>query len=109
MRTKIEQQVMGSVAVIYTARALTSFQALVCYALVASMFAISLLVSVPHVLENFASIARGGAPSIITFAEAAVMGTTFMVQLGLLVAIFALGSLCASFLKSFTFSHRATA
>ena len=92
---------MASVAVIYTARKLLSFKAIVCYTLLLSVFGISLLVSVPHVLENFSSVARGGVPSIVTFLRAAVTGTTLMVQLGLLVAIFALGSLVASFIRSF--------
>jgi hypothetical protein len=99
--SKIERQVMASVAVIYTARKLLSFQAIICYALIISIFCISLLVSVPHVLENFSSVARGGLPSVVTFLGAAVAGTTLIVQLGLLVAIFALGSLLASFFRSF--------
>ncbi len=104
-KTKIEQQVMASVAVIYTARQLVSFQAVVFYALLLSVFGISLLVSVPHVLENFSSVARGGVPSIIVFLESAFTGTTVVVQLGLLVAIFALGTLCAEFIKSFSSSR----
>lgn len=100
--SKIEQQVMASVAVIYTARKLLSFQAIVCYAFLISLFGISLLVSVPHILENFSSAARGGIPSVVVFLEAAVTGTTFIVQMGLLIAIFALGSLFASFIRSFS-------
>ena len=98
----IEQQVMASVAVIYAARKLVSFQAVVCYALVLSIFGISLIVSVPHVLQNFSSVARGGVPSILTFLGVAITGTKLMVQLGLLVVIFALGSLTASFFRSFS-------
>ena len=101
-RSSIEQQVMASVAVIYAARSLMSFQALVCYALVVSLFGISQLVSVPHVLQNFSSVARGGFPSTLVFLQSAVTGTTLLVQLGLLVAIFAIGLLFSSFIRSFS-------
>jgi uncharacterized integral membrane protein len=74
--SKIEQQVMASVAVIYTARKLLSFQALLWYVLILSIFGISQLVSVPHVLQNFSLVARGGFPSILAFLGAAVQGTT---------------------------------
>ena len=100
--TKIEQQVMASVAVIYTARILLSFQAVVCYALILSLFGISQLVSVSHVLENFSSVARSGLPSTLMFLQSAVTGTTLLVQLGLLVAIFAVGSLFSSLIRSFS-------
>ncbi|TSC68216.1 MAG: hypothetical protein G01um101456_722 [Parcubacteria group bacterium Gr01-1014_56] len=101
-RSSIEQQVMASVAVIYAVRQLLSFQAVVYYALILSLFGISQLVSVPHVLENFSSVARDGFPSILVFIESAVTGTTLLVQLGLLVAIFAVGSLFSSFIRSFS-------
>jgi uncharacterized integral membrane protein len=103
--SKIEQQVMASVAVIYTARKLLSFQALLWYVLILSIFGISQLVSVPHVLQNFSLVARGGFPSILAFLGAAVQGTTIIVQLGLLVAIFALGSLLASFVRGISSSR----
>ena len=93
---------MASVAIIYAVRKLVSIEALICYALLVSLFSISFLVSVPHVLENFSYVAHGGVPSIVVFLESAVTRTTLFVQLGLLVAIFSVGSLFTRFLRVFS-------
>ena len=98
--SKIEDQVMGSVAVIYGVRALVSPVALACYAGV-SCVAIASVVSVPHVAQNFAASAQGGVPHIIGFTIAAIVGTQLVVQLGLLIATLASTSLLVSVARSF--------
>ncbi len=97
--SKIESQVMGSVAVIYGLRALVSPAALACYAAV-SIAAISFAVSVPHVARNFALSAQGGLPHIIGFTLAAIVGTSIVVQLGLLIAALASTSLLVGIARS---------
>jgi len=99
-KSRIEQQVMGSVAIIYGVRQLVSPLALMCYAAI-SVIAISLFVSVPHVLENFATSAHGGVPNIIGFTIAAIVGTQLIVQLGLFVATLASTSLLVAAVRSF--------
>ena len=99
-KSAIEQQVMGSVAVIYVARTLVSPAALVCYA-GASCIAIASFISVPHVVQNFEASAQGGMPHIIGFTIAAIVGTQLVVQLGLLVATLASTSLLVRVARSF--------
>ncbi len=89
-QSKIEQQVMASVGVIYAARKLTSRFALSCYALALSFLGTAYFVSLPHVLENLTNVAGGGVGSIETFFVSAVLGTKFVVQIALLVGIGAL-------------------
>ncbi|MEI6864090.1 MAG: hypothetical protein WCK46_01825 [Candidatus Adlerbacteria bacterium] len=90
MRTKIEQQVMASVAVVYTARRLTSRFALECYALALSFVGTVFFVSLPHVAANLSNVAGGGAGSIEAFIISAVLGTKLIVQLALVVGTCAL-------------------
>ncbi len=103
--TKIEQQVMASVAVIHTVRRLISFTALKVYVLAISFWGIVALVSVGSVAANFTNVAHGGVGSVAAFLVSAVLGTKLLVQLGLLAAVFALGTLCADFIKSLAFSR----
>ncbi|MCX6819833.1 MAG: hypothetical protein NT019_00890 [Candidatus Adlerbacteria bacterium] len=90
MKSKIEQQVMASVAVVYTARRLTSRFALECYALVLSFVGTVFFVSLPHVAANLSNVASGGVGSIEAFIISAVLGTKLIVQLALLVGACAL-------------------
>lgn len=85
MKSKIEQQVMAGVAVVYTARMLTSRFALECYALALSFAGTAYFVSLPNVAANLLHVASGGLPSISTFLVSAVVGTKLVVQLALLV------------------------
>ena len=85
MKSKIEQQVMASVAVVYTARRLTSRFAFECYALGASFIGAAFFVSLPHVAANLSNVASGGIPSISAFFISAILGTKLIVQLAVLV------------------------
>lgn len=91
--TKIEQQVMASVAVIYATHALVSMTALKVYALAASAWAFGALVWVAHVEQNFLQVMNGGVFAVGNFILSAFTHTRTPVQLVILVAIFALGSL----------------
>jgi hypothetical protein len=88
--SKIEQQVMASVGVVYTARMLTSRLALECYALVLSVAGAAYSVSLPNVLANFTHVANGGLLSIGTFLVSAVLGTKLVVQVAVAVGAVAL-------------------
>lgn len=91
--TKIEQQVMAGVMLVYTIRRLTSAFALKMYALVLSVFGVALFVSLSNVAENFTTVAEGGVASIAVFLFSAIVGTTAVVQLALAVGAFAAASL----------------
>jgi len=85
MKSKIEQQVMAGVAVVYTTRKLTSHFALECYALVLSFVGAAYFVSLPNVFENLTHVAQGGAVSIGVFFLTAILQTKLAVQIALLV------------------------
>jgi hypothetical protein len=89
-QTKIEQQVMAGVAVVYTARKLTSRFALECYAFMLSFVGAAFFVSLPHVAANLGTVAQGGFVSVGTYLVSAILGTKLIVQLALLVAAGAL-------------------
>src|SRR6266404_5533022 len=97
----IEQKVMANVAVIYTARRLMSPTALKCYVFVLSVVGITFFVSVPHIAQNFEYVSRGGIGSITAFLISAILGTTIVVQVGLLLGFAAFVSLIGDFVKSF--------
>ncbi|MDO8517679.1 MAG: hypothetical protein Q7S26_00085 [bacterium] len=86
MTSKIEQQVMASVAVVYTARQLLSRRALEIYALAASALALWQLVWVHKVFENFVAIEKNGLDAVTTYLFVAVTQTHLAVQLTLVVA-----------------------
>ncbi len=90
MESKIEQQVMASVAVVYAVRKLTSRFALECYALALSFAGAAFFVSLPHVAANLINVASGGAPRIGTFLISAILGTKLIVQLAVLIGICAI-------------------
>jgi len=82
MTSKIEQQVMAGVGVIYTARQLVSATALKLYVCVLSLYGIGRLVWVSHVFENWANVGLQGS---LQFAASAVLNTHLPVQIALLV------------------------
>jgi aminopeptidase-like protein len=98
-QSKIERQVMASVAVIYAARALMSATAAKIYALVISIWAFGALVWVAHVEQNFLQVMHGGAFAVGNFALSAFAHTRTLVQFVVLVAIFALGSLVVDMVR----------
>ncbi|HVY73168.1 MAG TPA: hypothetical protein VG984_03960 [Candidatus Paceibacterota bacterium] len=100
MTSKIEQQVMASVGVIYIARKLTSRIALECYALLLSFAGAAYFVSLPNVIANFAHVAQGGLVSIGAFLVAAVLGTKLVVQIAVIVGAGALLAMVADIVRS---------
>ncbi len=98
--SKIEQQVMAGVGVVYTARRLSSPLAIKLYALALSVVGLVVFVSLPHVAANFMNVARGGVGSIEGFALTAVLRTTIVVQLALGIGIFAIVSLLSDVVRS---------
>ena len=99
--SKIQQKVMAGVAIIYTARLLTSAVAFKVYGLMLSFVGIVAFVSLSNVVSNFASVAQGGVFNIGTFVLSAVLGTTLVVQLALVVGV-TLGLLLVDATRSLT-------
>lgn len=100
MQSKIESQVMASVGTIYTARRIVSATALKVYALVASLYALGILVWVSRIEHNFAEAMHGGVLAVGNFVLYATLHTTIAVQLVLVVAIVALASLALDIARS---------
>jgi hypothetical protein len=98
--SNLEQKVMANVAMIYTARKLVGKTALKFYVLVLSLVGILFLVSLPHVADNFAHVASGGVGSISAFILTAVLSTTLVVQLTLLLSAAAFVSIVADYLRA---------
>ncbi|MES2203205.1 MAG: hypothetical protein V4474_02730 [Patescibacteria group bacterium] len=96
MTSKIEQQVMASVGVVYTARRLVSASAFKLYATVASAVALWQLVWVHRVFENWSQV---GVQGTAQFVWTAVAHAHLPVQLALLVAIFAGVSLARDLMR----------
>lgn len=82
MASKIEQQVMASVAALYAARQLTSATALKLYVCVLALFGIAKLVWVARVFENLANVGTG---KFFEFIFVAVVNTDVWVQVALVV------------------------
>lgn len=91
---------MASVGVVYTARRLVSATALKVYALVASVYALGILVWVSQVQANFLHAMNGGVLAVGNFVLVAITHTTFVVQAVLLVAVVALTSLAIDLARS---------
>lgn len=89
----IEDRVMGNVAAIYAVRSLASATALKFYALIFSVGGMVSLVSLPNIAANFVNVAEGGAGSVAFFVVSAILGTTLVVQLALVMGAFAAISL----------------
>ena len=94
MTSKIEQQVMAGVGVIYAVRQLISATALKLYICAASLYGLVQLVWVHRVFENWASVGLSGTAQ---FVASAVLNTHLPVQLTLLVLMFAGVSLLLDF------------
>lgn len=90
MISKVEKQVMASVAVIYAVRRLASPLALKLYVCVAALWGLGRLVWVARVFENLESV---GLRSSLQFAFSAVLNTDVLVQVMLLAFIIAVASL----------------
>lgn len=97
-----EERVMANVAVIYTARKLTSKRALAFYALAVSALGIISTVSLTNVFQNFALVAQAGIPSVVGFILAALFTTKIAVQASLLVASCALVALMVDTVRPLT-------
>ena len=106
MQSKIESQVMASVAVVHTARRMVSLTALKVYALVASVYALGILVWVARVQENLLHAANNGVLALGNFVLVALAHTNMVVQAVLLVATVALVSLAVDLVRSLS-SRRA--
>ncbi len=91
---------MASVGVIHTARRIVSPVALKVYALVASVYALGVLVWVSKIAENFAHVMNGGILAVGNFVLSAVTHTSGLVQLVLLVVMLALLSLAADAIRA---------
>lgn len=87
--SKIEQQVMAAVGVLYVVRVITSKRALKVYALLLSFLGIATFASLPNVAHNFGMVMANGLPSVATYIVAAVLGTKIIVQLALAIGVVA--------------------
>ena len=101
MRSKIEQQVMAGVWIIYTVRKLTSRTAVELYVLGLSALALWRLIWVHKVLDNFFSVESHGISAVGNYLMVAVSHTQLSVQLTLVVAAVALIALCVDAARSF--------
>lgn len=100
--SKIEQQVMAGVAVIYVVRTLTSRTALELYTLALSFAGVAMFASLPHVATNFSHALGGGGAAVLTFALFALTHTSVVVQLATALGALALCALVADIIKSFS-------
>src|SRR3989338_10773745 len=106
MQSRIEQQVMASVGVIYATRQLVSATALKLYICILSLYGIGRLVWVSHVFENWANV---GLQGTLQFATFAVLNTHLAVQMTLVVLMFAGVSLFLDFTRGVSASNRSFA
>jgi|GEM_PF-1964691 len=100
----IEQKVMTNVAVIYIGRKFVSRTALRLYALAVSAVGIVTFVSVSNVTTNFTNVAQNGIESTVAFLIAAILGTTIVVQIALLLGAAAVFSLIVDAVRSISSS-----
>lgn len=84
--TTVEKNVMANVALIYSLRKLASLTAIELYLCVGCVWALGQLVWVSKVFENMAHAGIGGS---VQFIIAAVLNTDTLVQLVLVVGVFA--------------------
>ena len=86
MQSKIEQQVMASVAVVYAFRQLTGATALKLYVCALSLYGIGRLVRASRVWENLAHV---GVQTSLQFIFSAVLNPHLPVQIALAILIVA--------------------
>jgi hypothetical protein len=91
--TRIKQNVMASVALIYAARVLFGATALKLYVLLFAVWGIGKLVWVSKIVENLSTVEKSGLASVGNFVLAALEHASTSVQLVLLVALVAAFSL----------------
>src|SRR3989344_3114772 len=103
MASKIEQQVMAGVGVIYAVRQMASATALKLYICVLSLYGIGRLVWVSNVFENWTNVGLQGTAQFMT---SAVLNTHLPVQLALAVLMFAGVSLFLDFARRIAGSNR---
>jgi hypothetical protein len=82
--SKIEQRVMGSVAVIYTARQFVSALAIKLYVLLTGLIALVQLTWVHKIFANWAQVGLGGSFNFLTYA---ILHTHPAVQFTLIVLV----------------------
>ncbi len=97
---------MAGVAVVYTARKLTSRFALECYALALSFAGAAFFVSLPNVFQNLTHVAQGGVVSIGVFFLTAILQTKLVVQVATLIGIASLALIGFDMARSVTESNR---
>ncbi len=98
--SKIEQQVMANVTLIYAARIATSATALKLYTLALSVLGLAALVSISNIAANFVNVlTQGGVGGVLGFVISALLGTTIVVQLTLAVAAASAALLVAPVLR----------
>jgi hypothetical protein len=98
--SRIKQNVMASVALIYAIRTLFGATALKLYVLAASVWGIGKLVWVSKIFENLAAVEKSGLAAMGNFALAAIEHASTSVQLVLLVAAVAAFSLLFDVIRS---------
>ena len=101
MTSRIEQQVMAGVGIVYAAHLLLSRAALELYALALSAVALWQLVWVHKVFENFFTAEHAGLGALGNYLFVAVEHTQLAVQVTLLVAVVALIGLIVDTMQSF--------
>lgn len=84
---------MASVGVIHTARRMVSATALKVYTLVASVYALGILVWVSEIQTNLLNVMNGGVLAVGNFVLYAILHTSPAVQATLMVALVAFASL----------------
>lgn len=82
MQSKIEQQVMASVGVIYAGRTLLGATALKLYTFVAAAYALVQLTWVHKVFANWAHVGLAGSWQFVTYA---ILHTHLAVQIALVI------------------------
>ena len=97
MQSKIEQQVMASVGLVYTARQLVSATALKLYMCALSLYGLVQLVWVHRVFENWSQVGLGGSAQFLTYA---LLHTHLAVQLTLVVLVVAGAGLMRDLVRS---------
>jgi hypothetical protein len=98
--SKIEEQVMASVGVIYAGRKLMSRIAVELYMLVVAAIALWQFTWVHKIVANFAVVERGGLGSIARYLSYAFLHTHVATQLALVVAAAAGIAFCIDAVRS---------
>lgn len=84
MNSKVRNQVMASVLIVYTLRRVLSAYMLKIYALAIAALTLAFTVSLPNIIANLMHVGLGGA---VTFIIAAIVSTTLMVQVLSVIAV----------------------